>query len=380
MERRTPKDARAVSYVYLRRRGSWSPANECRQQSSAIFPAIRDFLEDSDGLDGRNYRFSCSHLGRCWKITALLDGDICTCSCEQVGPDEMYAEPGTRVGGLWGEQGMSILFELQDGYRAVSFTPLLRKLFFAEDEDGLMESMRSRAVRYGAEDIVQNCVERCVPLSVFERFRLNDRTLYSRLSLLPMLHENQPPRCVMYVQLLDKERFWQLHAMPDNYYNCFEKIGLVSCDCSTGKFSAQNEAARLLLGSGFNLRVLETNDAVRHALNAEFSIGLIDLQLGESCRQFRYTLLSGPQRGSKLMLLVPSTEENGCTDLLSSLSPQEKRVALLAKNGVTTDALAMTLQVSASTVKKTLTSIYRKLGVNGRVELATLLPSQLDGD
>jgi DNA-binding CsgD family transcriptional regulator len=55
---------------------------------------------------------------------------------------------------------------------------------------------------------------------------------------------------------------------------------------------------------------------------------------------------------------------------LGSLTPAERRVALLVADGLTNQAVADRLHVSRGTVATQLASAFRKLGVRGRVELA----------
>ncbi len=53
----------------------------------------------------------------------------------------------------------------------------------------------------------------------------------------------------------------------------------------------------------------------------------------------------------------------------SILSQREREVALLALNGLTTDEMARSLEVSPATIKAHLLKIYRKLGIRKRVQL-----------
>jgi DNA-binding NarL/FixJ family response regulator len=51
------------------------------------------------------------------------------------------------------------------------------------------------------------------------------------------------------------------------------------------------------------------------------------------------------------------------------LTPQERRVSALAAQGLSNDAIASQLRVSAGTVKTHLEHVYAKLGVHSRREL-----------
>jgi DNA-binding NarL/FixJ family response regulator len=56
--------------------------------------------------------------------------------------------------------------------------------------------------------------------------------------------------------------------------------------------------------------------------------------------------------------------------LLQRLSPREREVLLCAVSGLANKELAHRLSITEATVKVHLTHIFRKLGINGRVELA----------
>ena len=53
----------------------------------------------------------------------------------------------------------------------------------------------------------------------------------------------------------------------------------------------------------------------------------------------------------------------------TTLSQREREVVLLAVDGLTTEEMAQSLEVSPSTIKAHLLSIYRKLGIKKRVQL-----------
>jgi DNA-binding CsgD family transcriptional regulator len=53
-----------------------------------------------------------------------------------------------------------------------------------------------------------------------------------------------------------------------------------------------------------------------------------------------------------------------------TLSQREREVVLLAVEGLTTEEMARSLQISPSTIKAHLLKIYRKLGIKRRVQLA----------
>jgi DNA-binding CsgD family transcriptional regulator len=52
-----------------------------------------------------------------------------------------------------------------------------------------------------------------------------------------------------------------------------------------------------------------------------------------------------------------------------TLSQREREVVLLAVEGLTTEEMARSLQISPSTIKAHLLKIYRKLGIKRRVQL-----------
>lgn len=58
---------------------------------------------------------------------------------------------------------------------------------------------------------------------------------------------------------------------------------------------------------------------------------------------------------------------------VDDLAPRELEVARLSADGRTNKAIARALGISPFTVRNQLTSIYDKLGITGRTELAALL-------
>lgn len=66
-------------------------------------------------------------------------------------------------------------------------------------------------------------------------------------------------------------------------------------------------------------------------------------------------------------------------DRISKLSNAERRVAMLAAEGHTNRQVAKRLFITVSTVEQHMTRIYRKLGVNGRSDLATVLDAAPSG-
>ena len=65
--------------------------------------------------------------------------------------------------------------------------------------------------------------------------------------------------------------------------------------------------------------------------------------------------------------------EEASLDVLQPLTPSERRVAEVVAGGATNRAAADQLFVSVRAVEVHLTSIYRKLGIRSRTELAGLL-------
>ncbi len=57
---------------------------------------------------------------------------------------------------------------------------------------------------------------------------------------------------------------------------------------------------------------------------------------------------------------------------LGSLTPREREVVLLIGEGVNNKKIASRLMITEHTVKAHLTTIFRKLGLSGRVQLALL--------
>jgi RNA polymerase sigma factor (sigma-70 family) len=80
-----------------------------------------------------------------------------------------------------------------------------------------------------------------------------------------------------------------------------------------------------------------------------------------------------PELTSQLILELPENEMKEIENLLQKLTPREKEVALLLKEGVTYNEIAAKLGISSRTVKAHAQAIYSKLEVKDRLGLALLL-------
>jgi DNA-binding NarL/FixJ family response regulator len=69
----------------------------------------------------------------------------------------------------------------------------------------------------------------------------------------------------------------------------------------------------------------------------------------------------------------PPVKSSDKTKPLSTLSPRERQVALLVSKGAANKEIARNLSISERTVKAHLGSIFQKLGVRDRLQLALLL-------
>jgi len=72
-----------------------------------------------------------------------------------------------------------------------------------------------------------------------------------------------------------------------------------------------------------------------------------------------------------------SEEEMGIANILSTLTPQQYRVATMIAQGLLNKQVAYELNVTEATIKAHATEIFRKLGVHNRTQ-AVLAISQLD--
>ncbi|MEN4053623.1 response regulator transcription factor [Sulfurimonas sp. NWX79] len=80
-----------------------------------------------------------------------------------------------------------------------------------------------------------------------------------------------------------------------------------------------------------------------------------------------------PELTSQLILELPESEEKNNEIMLQKLTPREKEVALLLKEGLTYNEIAERLDISARTVKAHAQATYHKLDVKDRLGLALLL-------
>jgi len=69
---------------------------------------------------------------------------------------------------------------------------------------------------------------------------------------------------------------------------------------------------------------------------------------------------------------VPDGQSPSVTDRLSRLTPAERRIAGLVRQGHTNEQVARRIRVSPHTVNYHLRQVYRKLGISSRVQLAGL--------
>jgi DNA-binding CsgD family transcriptional regulator len=145
-------------------------------------------------------------------------------------------------------------------------------------------------------------------------------------------------------------------------------IGTVSADAPldalheaaelTRDTSARLEHARALVALGAalqrNRRRSDSREPLRQGLELALRCGAA--ALADSARTALYAAGGRPRRDAF------SGPE--------SLTPSERRIAELAKEGLTNREIAQTLFVTPSTVEAHLTNLYRKLGISRRSELA----------
>jgi len=81
---------------------------------------------------------------------------------------------------------------------------------------------------------------------------------------------------------------------------------------------------------------------------------------------------------AKLPAEQPQQTSVDRTRKLSRLSGREREVMLLTVEGLSNKEIARRLNMSESTVKVHLRSIYRKLAVNNRTKLAVLVAQRRD--
>ena len=85
-----------------------------------------------------------------------------------------------------------------------------------------------------------------------------------------------------------------------------------------------------------------------------------------------------PSVMAKLPAEQPQQTSVDRTRKLSRLSGREREVMLLTVEGLSNKEIARRLNMSESTVKVHLRSIYRKLAVNNRTKLAVLVAQRRD--
>lgn len=80
-----------------------------------------------------------------------------------------------------------------------------------------------------------------------------------------------------------------------------------------------------------------------------------------------------PEFTTKLILDIQETKESTQENILNKLSNRECEVALLLKDGLTYNKIALKLQITPRTIKAHAQNIYAKLSIKDRLSLALLL-------
>jgi DNA-binding CsgD family transcriptional regulator len=124
---------------------------------------------------------------------------------------------------------------------------------------------------------------------------------------------------------------------------------------------AELELARTLLELGAHLRRTGAARASREPLREALTLA-VRCQAGAAAQRARDELAASGARPRRTALRGPD-----------ALTPAERRVALLAADGMTTRQIAQSLFVTPKTVEKHISNTYDKLGVNSRDALADAL-------
>jgi DNA-binding CsgD family transcriptional regulator len=133
----------------------------------------------------------------------------------------------------------------------------------------------------------------------------------------------------------------------------------------------------LYAASAAHLRALEARaDGSESAMRAQAAeASTIYRRLGWGLHAARCLELAGDRdRGTDKYAVVDAVVELRRSDPLST---REREVASLVANGAPNNGIAKTLAVSQRTIEKHLTSIYEKLGLRNRAELAAYVASAL---
>ena len=131
---------------------------------------------------------------------------------------------------------------------------------------------------------------------------------------------------------------------------------------------ARRELARSLIELGAALRRRGERKAARHPLRRALDLAAAGGLVATAQRAREELRVTGAK--------IRRPESSG----LDSLTPSERRIVDLATDGASNPEIAQALFVTVKTVEMHLGNAYRKLGINSRRQLATLLaPEKLQG-
>jgi len=100
------------------------------------------------------------------------------------------------------------------------------------------------------------------------------------------------------------------------------------------------------------------------------------IDLSKDNKNTNWTLFAGIFMLSMAVVLALNTfsfKKSSNTDLLNSLTVQERKIANHIKGGMSNKEIAQELSISLSTVKTHINNIYKKMNVNSRTEFLNLL-------
>lgn len=115
----------------------------------------------------------------------------------------------------------------------------------------------------------------------------------------------------------------------------------------------------------------DDGDAARELLEAAESLirSIGDVRSAATLERLRSVLTDS---GSSSALAPQSADRAGSASVVDNLTDRERRVLALLATGRTNAAIGAELSFSPSTIRAETVSIYRKLGVNGRVEATAI--------
>lgn len=225
--------------------------------------------------------------------------------------------------------------------------------------------------------ILTSCLNYGYAARVLDIYRSNDRlfTDYLMLTFIPMSN-HEPQKILIAIHSLDKDMFCRIQKENQaSFVNEFSEVSV-----AMGIFLAENDGSYKPECINNHLyRVAPTaqerealcHDVLEHCIQSHSEYSGTTLFNNST-----YYAVGIPNtKGDRvyLFLSLQSDLSVSMKEQFGTLSNRENQIARMLVNGATIKYISFTLNIADGTVKKTISNIYRKLGVASRVELIRMV-------